>query len=240
MAAETKPQFSPEVTDFESYEESRPSNARRTRVVESARQGLTVLTLLLGLSIVGTSGETLRVYNKTHVSSNFLLPLWPFDLNLRPTVALVTCSSILVVSSIIALIGSKVPAVRALWSVRSYLDLTDTYDVQLQNKPLIQTMLSVFAPTTGLIAALVAVSFFYAMNASDTTDTVLSWTCRWSDVIMTDSPHWNQLCKESQAALYTMVVLIPLELGSIALAAWIHMDGKKLPNIERKASPALS
>ncbi len=109
MASE-KPEFTPEVSDFEGHDEPRRSLGK-ARIVESARLGLTLFTLLMAMSIVGTTADSLAVYNKTHIADNFLLPLWPVEFNLGPTISLVTGGSIIILSNTMSLIGSKVPAV---------------------------------------------------------------------------------------------------------------------------------
>ena len=110
MASE-KPEFTPEVSDFEGHEEPRRSFGT-AHIAESARLGLTLLTLLMALSIVGTTADSLAVYNNTHVADDYLLPLWPVQFNLGPTIALVTGGSIIILSNTMSLVGSKVPAVR--------------------------------------------------------------------------------------------------------------------------------
>jgi len=40
---------------------------------------------------------------------------------------------------------------------------------------------------------------------------------------MNQSPHWGTLCRESKAALYLMVILIPVSVVGLVAAAW---DGK--------------
>jgi hypothetical protein len=75
------------------------------------------------------------------------------------------------------------------------------------------------APLVGLVGALIAVIFYYAVNASETTDTFLSWTCRWKEVSMSQQPHWGTLCQQSHAGLYLAILLIPVEVVALALAA---------------------
>jgi hypothetical protein len=111
--AEEKTELTPEISDFEGHEEPSRSSGK-ARITESVRLGLTVLTLLMAMSIVGTTADSLAVYNKTHVADDFLLPLWPVQFNLGPTIALVTGGSIIILSNTMSLIGSKVPAVRLL------------------------------------------------------------------------------------------------------------------------------
>lgn len=54
-------------------------------------------------------------------------------------------------------------------------------------------------------------------------------------------PHWNSLCKESKAALYLTVMIIPLQVFVLGTAAWGALAQKKQTVAhERKGSPALS
>lgn len=63
-------------------------------------------------------------------------------------------------------------------------------------------------------------AYFYAVNASETSDTLLSWTCRWRAVPMVQRPHFETLCKESWAGVYLSVLLIPVEAIVLAVAGW--------------------
>src|SRR5579871_1469348 len=104
---------------------------------------------------------------------------------------------------------------------------------------IIHPVLSLLAPLIGVIAALIAISFFYSINTSNTVDTLQSWTCRWTNVPMTTSPHWGVLCKESEAALYMSIAMIPLQLIIFGLAGYSYVADKKAPfAVERKGSPA--
>lgn len=101
-------------TDSQEFETPDVENRRQTgptRAVEAARLGLTGLALLAGIAIVATSADTLSVYNETHLPEDFLLPLWPSKFNIRPTIALVTCGTIILLVSAVSLAASKVPSV---------------------------------------------------------------------------------------------------------------------------------
>jgi len=106
-----KPGFTSEFNEFDTPDAGHQKSAKSARVVESARLALTALALLSSITILGTSGDTLSVFNATHLGEDFLLPLWPSEFDLRPTVALVVCSAIVVVASALSLAVSKVPAV---------------------------------------------------------------------------------------------------------------------------------
>ena len=102
-------------SDFESESQQDmqyQSRLRAIRLVDSARIGLTGLALLCGLAVLGTSADTLAVYNATHLPREFNLPLWPDNFDLRPTIALVACSVVVVLSSAVSLLFSEVQTVR--------------------------------------------------------------------------------------------------------------------------------
>jgi hypothetical protein len=117
MSDETKGPASTSEFEYDSHDLQYQSHLRSIRLFDSIRVGLTGLALLSGLTILGTSGHTLNVYNTTSISADFLLPLWPDAFDLRPTVALVVGSTIVVLTSILSLASSKVPQVSTpfLW-----------------------------------------------------------------------------------------------------------------------------
>lgn len=84
---------------------------KKVRLVDAARVGLTLLALLCGFTVLGTSADTLAAYNSTHLSGDFHLPLWPDQFDLRPTIALVVGSCIVVLANVVSLLFSKVQVV---------------------------------------------------------------------------------------------------------------------------------
>lgn len=98
------------------------SKVKTLRVIDSARVGLTVVALLMGITVLGVSADALAVYDSTHVGRDFLLPLWPDNFNLRPTVALVVGAAIVVISNVVSLLSSKVQTVSLLTSSASLYD----------------------------------------------------------------------------------------------------------------------
>jgi len=103
----------------ESHSEFETRNAKvqkngAARLLESVRLGLTLLALLAGITIVGTAADTLMVYNTTSLTGEFTLSIWPSstEFDLRPTIALVTCGSIILLSSAVSIALSKFPSVR--------------------------------------------------------------------------------------------------------------------------------
>lgn len=87
------------------------SRLRSLRLVDSVRNGLTALSLLCAITVLGTSADSLAVYNATHLPSDFNLALWPNAFDLRPTIALVAGSAIVVLTGFVSLLFSKVQTV---------------------------------------------------------------------------------------------------------------------------------
>lgn len=113
-----KNQFQTDIHEFDTRDVAREKLVRTARIVDSVRLGMTALALLAGVTIIGTSAHTLAVFNQTHVGQDFLLPLsgvWPSQFDIRPTIALVVCGSIIFVASAASLIASKLPPVRNLY-----------------------------------------------------------------------------------------------------------------------------
>ncbi|KAI3401225.1 hypothetical protein diail_11931 [Diaporthe ilicicola] len=186
------------------------------RMIDAARVSITTLALLSGITIMGLSADATRVYNMTTSS---LLPLWPDSFDMQPTVALIVGSSLVTIANIAGLLCSKVPHLR-------------------NNTPL-HTPIMFAAPLVGFVAALVAVIIFYAINASSTTDSLLSWTCRWRALNMRQAPYFGTLCSQSWASVYLAVILVPLEAIALCAAGWQLKVEKHLAAYAhaRKGSP---
>ncbi|KAH7144049.1 hypothetical protein EDB81DRAFT_760426 [Dactylonectria macrodidyma] len=201
------------------------SKIRMYGLANSVRLALTALALAAGITILGVSADSVAVYNATHVPDDYLLPLWPSNLDLRPTVALVAGGAIVVAANAISLLASKAQVV--------------------QSRSGMHTALIFVTPAIGFIAAMIAMCFFYAINASTTADSFQSWTCRWKDVAMMTKPHFGTLCKQSKAGLGLSVFLVPLEAVILGVAGYQACLQRQLDQAargpERKAgSPAMS
>jgi hypothetical protein len=236
---ENKPEFASDYQEFETRDFGYEKRQRTARIVESIRFSFTLLALLAGLTILGTSADTLSVYNKTHSRADFIISLWPAEFDIRPTIALIICSTIIFVTSTVSLVVMKVPAV-SLAPPSQTLQLL-TSNPQIRSSPLIHSTISFAGPAICLIAALIGTSFFYGVNASNTANSLKSWSCQWSEISMNLQPHWGQLCKESKTALYLMVMCIPAEVIVLATAGWGAFAEKRHFVVrERKGSPAMS
>ncbi|KAK4189589.1 hypothetical protein QBC35DRAFT_139147 [Podospora australis] len=195
------------------------SKMKTISTLDTARSGATALALGMGLAVLGTAGNTLRVYDTTRSDDpRDILSLWPANFNIKPTVALVVGSVFVVLASIVSLAFARVTSLRT------------------KQTP----AFSLGAPVIGLIASLIAIIFFYAVNASETTDTFASWTCRWKKVPMSQAPHWDTLCGQSYAGIYLAILLVPVEAAVLGLAVFQKKAERYTERYEgAKKSPAL-
>lgn len=100
---------------------SHPSNASdeqegsylaRARILHWVRAGLAVTILGVAAGVVGVEGQSLYFYNKTVPYSRVGLPLWPLNLDLRDTNALLSCGVLISFQAIVYTIAALLPSVR--------------------------------------------------------------------------------------------------------------------------------
>ncbi|OTA07886.1 tryptophanyl-tRNA synthetase [Trichoderma parareesei] len=173
---------------------------RLVSLVHGIRVALTVLALAAGITVLGVAANGLIVYHETYLPPDFFLQLWPAQFDLRPTQALVAGGVLVVVANLVSLLFSRVQALRS--------------------KTGLHAIASLAAPAIGFVASLVAMSLFYAVNASTTVDSLQSWSCRWKDVPMRTQPHFGTLCRQSEAGVALSVMLVPLEAAILAVAGY--------------------
>ncbi|CAK7236732.1 hypothetical protein SCUCBS95973_009708 [Sporothrix curviconia] len=180
---------------------------RTMRLLDGARAGATLLALLMGLAVLGTTGHALQAYNTSHFNASAggaaWLSMWPdsgaFDV--KPTVALVVGAALVVLANIIAL-ASHHRLIRARLAAA-------------------HTPLTFSAPFVGLVVAIVAVILFYVANQSATADTLLSWSCRWRFLnTASPTPKFASLCRASHAGVDLAILLIPVEFAAFVLAGF--------------------
>lgn len=102
--------FSPEYNESSQFDHNE-RHPGPSRALEAGRMGLSILALASAIGILATSAHNLKIYNDTHVANDFLLPLWPFEFNLGPSIALVACGSIMIVAAAASLVAGKIPSV---------------------------------------------------------------------------------------------------------------------------------
>jgi len=173
---------------------------RATVLLSSAQLVLSAVALAAGVTVLGVSADALKIFDDTHLPSEYFLPLWPADVDVRPVQGMVAAGTIVTVMSLVSLVRGRVSMTR--------------------DKPLLHMIPSLLA----LLAVLVAVGLSYHLNAAN--PTVHNWTCRWRQVPMQQRPHWGTLCKQGEVGLALMVTLIPIEVMLTGVCAYAALAGR--------------
>jgi len=215
-------------SDFET--ESRrlsiDSKLRTLRIVDASILIITAIATLAGVAVLSLAADNLKVYHATYLPPEFLLSLWPEEVDLRPTEALIGAGAVAVVVNLVALAASKLGAIR--------------------NRPHVLTSTTLAAPLIVFLAATVAVGLSYAARNNQIGDyTIHGWTCHWRRVPMQVSPHFGTLCMQGDVALGLAVMLVPLEAVAVGVAGYAAFLRGRVGAIVRqgeepKGSPALS
>lgn len=101
--SESKHQMNSSDFEVDSHDLPSQSKAKTVHLLDNVRTALTAVSILSAITILATSADALSIYQATHLPGDHLLPLWPAAFNIRPTIALVVCSTIVVVASAISL-----------------------------------------------------------------------------------------------------------------------------------------
>lgn len=88
-------------------------NQLQANVLHWMRIAIALVSLLVSLVIIAFSGNVLRIYNETRYNNvEWILPLWPATVDLRPARALVAYGVVLAVFSLIYVVLALAPTVR--------------------------------------------------------------------------------------------------------------------------------
>ncbi|PWY89972.1 hypothetical protein BO70DRAFT_377186 [Aspergillus heteromorphus CBS 117.55] len=140
----------------------------RTRTLRHTRLCLAILTVSIAIPTIACEAIAYHHYRQTASYSRVWLYLWPLNLDLRPTIAVLACGSVIALQNLIyvvvALIPSPHPHIRRL------------------------NLLALSTSLAGFLAALIGLIFvIYRPGAHHpsgfaTTETLHSWTCKWEEI----------------------------------------------------------
>ena len=82
-----------------------------SRWVYLLRIGISAITLGTSITIVACAGVALHSYHDSRLGPEWLLPLWPVNVDLRPVQAVIGCGISILVFSIVYLGASFAPVV---------------------------------------------------------------------------------------------------------------------------------
>ncbi|OJD19624.1 hypothetical protein AJ78_00481 [Emergomyces pasteurianus Ep9510] len=203
-------------TTLAASDEDESAYLRRAKIFHWTRISISGLIFAVAVAVIGCEVRSLRFYQQTNPFKNWGLVLWPEQLDLRPTTALIACGSIIALLTLAYLIISFLPSPHA-------------------RIILLNTLITVVA-LSGLIAAIAAIAFTSTVtdpriNQGDNVgETIRTWTCKWGYADGRDgegkpveaTDEFGRLCRETHASFALMCVLIVLEavLGVAAALGW--------------------
>ncbi|KAB8297113.1 hypothetical protein EYC80_002498 [Monilinia laxa] len=207
-------------SDFQEFTPESSNPRPQSTIAQNAHIAVTAISAVLGLVIMATSADALRVFHSTHLGSEFHLPVWPQSFDLAPTIAGVACGVTIFVMNCVALVGQIVPALK-----RNPLSLPALVPLSI-----------------AFIAAVISTAIPFNALGFSTRWSVQSWSCQWSNISTSTAPHWGSLCTESRAASILSVCVVPLDGLVVAsiLASMVmkgqRTGGEKAGSWERKGS----
>jgi hypothetical protein len=108
---------------FTKYESS--TRLRLLRLIHSGRIVLSVVLVAAAAAIVGCEADAIRTYNSTNLSSQWFLPLWPQNLDLRPSIGIIVGGALIILTSSLYLLCAILPAVRQIHSLCNASSIVD-------------------------------------------------------------------------------------------------------------------
>ncbi|KAL8685311.1 MAG: hypothetical protein Q9224_005866 [Gallowayella concinna] len=187
-------------------------NQLHVKVLHWMRIAIASITFLVSIVILACSASALRTYTNTRYHAEWILPLWPSTVDLRPTHALLASGVILAVASIFYLVAALAPT-----PLRSTRPLNLTFTILAFLALFITIFTTVFANTINT-----------RLSNSTQAGTLASWTCKWQGFGSATPGRFAEICAMSTAALDLVILMIVIESISVLLAGWGWWIGAKV------------
>ena len=211
-------------------------NQLHAKILHWIRIAVSLVTLLASMIIIAFSARAIQTYTKTRNDAQWVLPLWPASVDLRPTHAMLACGIILAVASIFFVIAAFAPTVRFCPLFKCWdISLADTAQPLRATRTLniTSTVLAFLCIFITIFTAAFASSIDSHLSNSTQAGTLASWTCKWQGFGSAAPGHFSEICAESNAALDVVILMIVIEVFSVFLAGWGWWVGARLKKAER-------
>ncbi|KAL8665384.1 MAG: hypothetical protein Q9202_002277 [Teloschistes flavicans] len=207
--SQAPPAYSPDDTLAE-------RNHLHAKILHWMRLAIALVTLLVSLIIIAFSGNVLRIYNDTRYNNvEWILPLWPATVDLRPARALVACGVVLAVFSLVYVVLALAPT-----PLRSLRPLN-----------LISTLVAFLSLFITIFTTAYASTIDDHLSDNTQAGTLASWTCRWQGFSSVAPGRFSDICSQSTAASDLVILMIVLEVFHVLLAGWGWWVGAKMKKV---------
>lgn len=85
-----------------------------------ARVAVSFITLVAGIVITVCAGSALSSFSSTQLDPQYMVPLWPVTVDLRPTHAMLACGILITVFSLTYVLAAMQPTVRTAHDLAGY------------------------------------------------------------------------------------------------------------------------
>ncbi|KAL9134191.1 MAG: hypothetical protein Q9175_004626 [Cornicularia normoerica] len=184
-----------------------------SRWVHLMRVAIAAITFIDSVAIVACVGASLRAYSDSRLEPEWILPLWPLNVDLRPSHAILGCGIAVAVLSLAYLAVAFSPLRQ-----------------RLHNANIVSTVLSILCLCTALFTVIFASVITNNLAYNTYSGTLSSWTCRWHGFDNVAPSNFTKICDDGMAALNLVIVLVLIEvlaLGATAWGWWVEMRVKK-------------
>ncbi|EXJ66267.1 uncharacterized protein A1O5_10419 [Cladophialophora psammophila CBS 110553] len=201
---------------------------RQANWLQSVRCVLAGLTIATATAAVGCEGHVLHSYNRTHMGADWHLPpLWPTNVDVRPTLAILISATIITILYLIYLVVSLIPTP--------------------YSRTLLYNVIFLVSSLAGLILCIFTVPFNSLLTNPTSRhhrDSIQSWTCKFShgaSQFMADAHSlqipvyvshgipvpagFKRLCMEtevSQGLIAGLMALEAVNVGVAAVGVWLE------------------
>ncbi|KAK3178068.1 hypothetical protein OEA41_000200 [Lepraria neglecta] len=179
-------------------------NEEQARWLHLMRIAIAAITLGTSIAVISCIAVSLKAYSDSHLGAEWLLPLWPLHVDLRPSHTVLGCGTTISVFSLVYLAAAFIPMPR-----------------KLHNLNIISSIFSFLALFATLFTTIYASDLTNNLADSTSSGTLNSWTCKWQGLDSAGAPaRFIEICNEGTAALDLVIFLAIVEVLAVGATAW--------------------
>ncbi|KAL2038993.1 hypothetical protein N7G274_008333 [Stereocaulon virgatum] len=179
-------------------------NEKQARLLHLMRIAIAAVTLGISIAVIACTAVSLKAYSDSHYGAEWLLPLWPLHVDLRPSHTVLGCGITIAVFGLAYLAATFIPMSR-----------------KLHNLNIISSIFSFLALFATLFTTIYASDLTNNLADSASSGTLNSWTCKWQGLDKAGVPaNFIEICNEATVALDLVIFLVVMEVLAVGTTAW--------------------
>ncbi|KAK4692325.1 hypothetical protein P7C71_g4852, partial [Lecanoromycetidae sp. Uapishka_2] len=178
-------------------------NQKYAKVIHLLRIAMAAVTLGASVTVIACEVSSLKEFSASHLEPEWLLPLWPLNVDLRPAHAVLGCGIVIAAFSLIYLAAALIPMPH-----------------KFHNLNLVSTTLSFLSLFATLFTIIYSSTIINSLASSTSSGSLTSWTCKWKGFESIAPAKFTKICNEGMAALDLMILLVIVEMLAVGLTAW--------------------